>query len=237
MKLLTWNVYFGGHMFEERRDALVAELARMRPDVIALQEVTAEHVEALAELPGYASTFELSDGFLAAGYGVAILARLPIVSMREFALPSDMGRTLLTVELATGITVATVHLESLDEATRRIEQFDLIHRRLASKDRVVLCGDFNLRPDDVEQAAIDRADPAWTDAWLALRFAEPGYTVDTDVNTMRYQLKDKRTQKRIDRVLLRGVTARSIELVGTSPVDVDGTFVSDHFGLLTNLDV
>jgi endonuclease/exonuclease/phosphatase family metal-dependent hydrolase len=185
MKLLTWNVYFGGHMFEERRDALVAELARMRPDVIALQEVTAEHVEALAELPGYASTFELS----------------------------------------------------LDEATRRIEQFDLIHRRLASKDRVVLCGDFNLRPDDVEQAAIDRADPAWTDAWLALRFAEPGYTVDTDVNTMRYQLKEKRTQKRIDRVLLRGVTARSIELVGTSPVDVDGTFVSDHFGLLANLDV
>jgi hypothetical protein len=33
-------------------------------------------------------------------------------------------------------------------------------------------------------------------------------------------------------VLLLGVTANAIELVGTSPIDIDGTFVSDHFGIL-----
>ena len=67
---------------------------------------------------------------------------------------------------------------------------------------------------------------------VALRPEEPGYTVDAVINSMRYQIKQKRTQKRIDRVLLRGVSADAIDLVGTSPIDIDGTFVSDHFGIL-----
>ena len=225
-RLLTWNIYFGGHMFEERRDALVSELARRRPDVIALQEVTPDHVEALGELVGYTSTE------VGGAYGVAVLARVPIVATHEVELPSEMGRTLLVAELASGLTVATVHLESMEEAARRIEQLELIQRRLAGHDRVILCGDFNLAPDSPEQAAID---PAWTDAWVALRPGEPGYTVDSDLNTMRFELKAQRTQKRIDRVLARGVVPRAIELVGTAAIDVDGTFVSDHFGLLVDL--
>lgn len=229
MQLLTWNVYFGGHMFDERRDALVEELARLRPDVIALQELTYEHVDALSTL-SYASTLEISDW--SGGYGVAIYTRLPIASMRELALPSEMGRSLVTVELGSGLTIATTHLESLDEAERRIEQIEIIQRRLASRDRVIWCGDFNLEPKSREQAAID---PSWRDAWTALHPDDPGYTVDTDINTMRYQLKEKRTQKRIDRVLSRGVAATAIELVGTKPIDVDGTFVSDHFGLLATI--
>ena len=213
-------------MFEERRDALVVELARLRPEVIALQEVTVEHLDALYGLTEY--TVEASES-IASGYGVALLSRVPTVRMRELTLPSSMGRTLLEVELASGVTIATVHLESLDEAERRREQLEIIQHRLAHRDPVVLCGDFNLLPDGGEQAAIDAS---WTDAWVALRPDEPGYTVDTDINSMRYQIKQKRTQKRIDRVLLRGVTAATIDLVGTSPIDIDGTFVSDHFGLL-----
>jgi len=232
VQLLTWNVYFGGHMFEERREGLVAELRRRRPEVIALQEVTAEHLPALTELPGYASTIIDSASFEQAGYGVAIFARVPIVATREHALPSAMGRTLLTVELATGLTIATVHLESLDEHDRRSEQLAIIQRRLAGRTRAILCGDFNFTPDGPEQREID---PGWTDAWAALRPAEPGYTVDTDINTMRYQLKERRTQKRIDRVLMRGIAARAIDLVGTAPIALDGTFVSDHFGLAVDV--
>jgi tyrosyl-DNA phosphodiesterase 2 len=232
VQLLTWNVYFGGHMFEERRDRLVAELERRRPEVIALQEVTAEHLQALKELRGYASTLDDSDSFTTAGYGVAIFARVPIVATREFALPSEMGRTLLTVELATGWTIATVHLESLGEHERRIEQLAIIQRRLASRTRAVLCGDFNFTPDGPEQLTIE---PSWSDAWAALRPDEPGYSVDTEINSMRYQLEEKRTQKRIDRVLTRGVAAHAIALVGTEPIDVDGTFVSDHFGLVVDV--
>ena len=96
---------------------------------------------------------------------------------------------------------------------------------------MIWCGDFNLKPESPEQAAIHTT---WIDAWASLR-DEPGYTVDTDLNTMRYQLKDKPTHKRIDRVLSRGMTASAIELVGTEPIDIDGTFVSDHFGLLATL--
>lgn len=132
-----------------------------------------------------------------------------------------MGRTSHAVELATGVMVATTHLESQGEHERRIEQIEVIQRHLASRDRVIWCGDFNLEPESPEQAAIH---PTWIDAW-----------VDTDVNTMRYQLKDKTTRKRIDRVLSRGIIATAIELVGTERIDIDGTFVSDHFGLLATL--
>ena len=102
-------------------------------------------------------------------------------------------------------------------------------------DDAVLVRDMNFTPGDVvENAALD---PSFVDVWPSLRGDEPGYTVDTDVNTMRYQVKSKPTHKRIDRVFLRSRrwTARRIELVGTAPIDRDGTFVSDHFGLEVEL--
>jgi len=91
----------------------------------------------------------------------------------------------------------------------------------------------NFTPDDpIENTALD---PAFVDIWPALRPGEPGYTVDTDLNTMRIQVKSTPVQKRIDRVFSRSARwrARSIELIGTRPIDVDGTFTSDHFGLET----
>ncbi len=236
MRLLTWNVYFGGHCFDERTDALVAELRRRRPEVIALQEVTVElawKLGALGDL-GYASSDANGDSIGAFGYGVVLLARAPARGFRWFDLPSEMGRALVTCELESGLTVATVHLESLDESAARLAQIERIERALAGKPDVVWCGDFNFRPDEPEQAALD---PAWLDAWPALHPDYPGYTVDTDVNTMRFQLKSKPTHKRIDRVLVRGARwrPRTIERVGTTPIDDDGTFVSDHFGLEVDL--
>ncbi len=233
MRILTWNVYFGGHMFEERRDALVAELARRRPEVIALQEVTAPLHEALAALGYWMS----DDGamFHELRYGVVILARVPVRGATILDLPSEMGRKLITVELASGLRVASVHLESgRDERPRRLEQLAVVQARLVRYDDVVWVGDMNFAPGTPEDAAID---PSFVDVWAALHPGDPGYTLDTDVNTMRLQLKSNPAHRRIDRVFLRGtrLRARTIERVGTAPVDLDGTFVSDHFGLEVDL--
>ena len=236
VRVLTWNVWFGGHMFDERCAALLAELQRRRPDVIALQEVTRELLYDLLAAPWIRAAYQVSQCAVQA-YDVVILSRLPIRRLAELALPTDMGRRLLVAELACGLAVATVHLESTrEEAGTRATQLRILQPALAGRyEDVVLVGDMNFQPDDpVENAALD---PSFIDVWPAMHPGDPGNTVDTDVNTMRLQVKSTPVRKRIDRVFLRSRhwRTRSIELTGTRPIDVDGTFVSDHFGLETVL--
>lgn len=236
VRLVTWNTWFGGHMFEDRRDALLAELERRRPDVIALQEVTQALLRGLLAAPWIRAGYQVSQRDVVS-YDVVILSRLPIRRMAELELPTEMGRRLLIAELACGLAVATVHLESTSEEARtRAEQLRIIQPALAARyPDAVLVGDMNFEPGDaLESAALDAT---FVDAWPALRPGEPGYTVDTDVNTMRLQVRSTPTHKRIDRVFVRSARwrAQSIELVGTRAFDVDGTFVSDHFGLETVL--
>lgn len=237
LRLVTWNVYFGGHMFEERAEALVAELAQRRPDVIALQEVTPELLAVLVAVPWVRAGYQLSDvdGRTLAGYGVVVLSRLPIRRLAAIELPSEMGRRLLIAELACGLTVATVHLESMAGYERaRLAQLAIIQAALAPAADVALVGDMNFAPGSEEDRAVA---PALVDVWPALHPGEPGYTVDTDRNAMRRQLKSTPTHKRIDRVFLRSDRwrATAIAQVGTRAIDIDETFVSDHFGLEVTL--
>ena len=68
-----------------------------------------------------------------------------------------------------------------------------------------------------------------------IRPDDPGYTVDTDVNRMRWEMQPRRTRKRIDRMFLRSagrLRPEHIELVGERAAPGDPTlFASDHFGL------
>jgi endonuclease/exonuclease/phosphatase family metal-dependent hydrolase len=234
LRVLTWNVWFGGHMFDERADALLAELERRRPDVIALQEVTPALLALIARAPWVRAGYQLSDeeGWSLRRYGVLLLSRRPLCHLSLRDLPSRMDRALLVAELACGLTVATVHLESTAGcAAERAIQLGIIQPVLAGHGDVVLVGDMNFAPGAPRETAV--LDPALVDVWPALHGAAPGFTVDTDVNTMRFQAKSVHDQKRIDRVFLRGQRwrASSIELVGTAPFDDAGTFPSDHFGL------
>lgn len=240
LRLLTWNIYFGGHQFEERRDALFAHLERLDPDVVALQEVIPELLTPLLEQEWvrrrYHVGLQLDDHYEPIGrYGVILLSRVPVERLWQVELPTGMERALLCARLANGLTVGTVHLESLGERDYRVLQLAIIQPRLLDAGDAVLVGDMNFSDADRDETmTLDRR---FTDVWKALRPGEPGFTVDTDLNLMRYQLKQRRAQKRIDRVLLAGPTwkATSISLVGTEPIHADGTFVSDHFGLLVEL--
>jgi tyrosyl-DNA phosphodiesterase 2 len=239
LRVLTWNTWFGDHMFDERRAALLVELERRRPDVIALQEVTPELLGALADAPWVRHDYQLSEIELWQRYDVALLARVPIRRLTALDLPTQMGRRLLVAELACGLAVGTVHLESMKESSEpRARQLRLIQPYLAGLgDDTLLVGDMNFKPDDeLETAALE---PELVDVWPALHPDDPGYTADSEKNPMRFALKPKLSRKRIDRVFLRGRTWKptAIELVGTSPIDADGTFISDHFGLEVTLAV
>jgi tyrosyl-DNA phosphodiesterase 2 len=233
VRVLTWNVWFGGHMFDERCAALLVDLERRTPDVIALQEVTRELLADLVAAPWVRRGYQLSDLELWQTYDVVLLSRIPIRRLSALSLPTRMGRRLLVAELASGLAVGTVHLESMKESIQpRATQLRLIQPYLRGLgDDAVLVGDMNFKPDDtVEQAALE---PEFVDIWPLLRPDEPGYTADSQINRMRFSLKPALSRKRIDRVFLRSTRWRptAIELVGTEPIDADGTFTSDHFGL------
>jgi endonuclease/exonuclease/phosphatase family metal-dependent hydrolase len=238
LRVLTWNIWFGGHMFDERRDALFAELARRQPDVVALQEVTPELLEPLLAEPWLRDGWQISTRNVE-HYDVVILSRQPIRRMSRIDLPSSMGRNLVIAELACGLSIATVHLESTDvEAPARVAQLAIIQPALLEHHPDVLfVGDMNFPPSAARETAA--LDPRFVDVWPALHGDAPGFTMDTDINLMRLQVKSRPTHRRIDRMFVRSARwqAKSIELVGTAAFDSDGTFVSDHFGLEASFTV
>ena len=91
---------------------------------------------------------------------------------------------------------------------------------------------------DAAEPETSSLDPAFRDVWSVLHPGEAGYTVDTDVNLMRWQVKEKVTRKRIDRVFARGgLLPTSIRLFGDRCVGGDPElFASDHFGLHATFD-
>jgi tyrosyl-DNA phosphodiesterase 2 len=232
LRIVTWNAWFGGYRFEARVAALLAELARRGPDVIALQEVTTPLLAAILGEAWVRAAYQVSE-LDVLGYDVALLSRVPIVRLTSVPLPTGMGRRLLVARLACGLDVATVHLESTSAcAEERAAQLRIVQPFLAREgEDAVLVGDMNFEPGaPLETAALD---PSFVDVWPLLRPGEPGWSVDSERNPMRWDARPgKPSQKRIDRVFARARRWRpeAIELIGTSPIE-PRTFISDHFGL------
>jgi len=170
------------------------------------------------------------------GYDVLLLSRREVGSFAMIELPTMMGRRLLVAELACGLTVATVHLESLrDRASWRATQLGIILPWLAETYAdSLLVGDMNFGDDDPVESELVAP---LVDVWRALHPGDAGFTIDSDLNSMRLAASGIPAHKRLDRVFLRSQRwrATAIERLGTEPIDDVGTFISDHFGLLTTL--
>src|SRR5262245_24575484 len=98
LRIVTWNVWFSAYRFWQRAAALLEELERRRPDVIALQEVTAPLLALIHDAPWVRAGYQVSELDLL-GYDVMVLARAPIAELATLALPSGMGRRLLIARL------------------------------------------------------------------------------------------------------------------------------------------
>jgi tyrosyl-DNA phosphodiesterase 2 len=233
-------VWFGAHRFEERVPLLIDAIGRADADVIALQEVTPEFNAYLRAAPwadDYAATARIGD------YGCVLASRLPVTRAAWHVLPTRMGRTLVVMDvIADGVpvTLATVHLESMaSETDTRVRQLvDIFPILGGCHPTRVLCGDMNFTPDDAAETAA--VTPGWTDVWAALRPADPGFTMDSERNAMRWEVKPKVTRKRLDRVFTHGAAleARAIALYGDQPAPGDPTlFASDHFALCARFEI
>jgi exodeoxyribonuclease-3 len=167
MKLITWNV----NSVRTRLPRLLGVLQRHAPDVACLQELKCVD----AEFP--------ADEVRAAGYhavvhgqktynGVAILARSePADASRGFGDGGDDAQSRFLVATVAGVRVACAYVPNGGEVGSDKWAYKLAWygRLRAWLDRAadpaqpfVLCGDFNVAPDDTDVAKPE----AWADSVL-----------------------------------------------------------------------
>ncbi len=238
LRVLTLNTWFDDYQRNARMRAQLALFEELKPDVIALQEVTSdgllwlEHsswIQAHYAMPSRASV-PLAD----AGYGVTLCVRGPVQSFEYHPLPSGMGRGVLVADLGGGVGIGTVHLESMRfNGDLRALQLEHCQRVLDRHAIALLVGDFNFCSTSKEESGL-RA--PWNDVWMVKD--SHGWTVDTVVNEMRVVEGDGLKQRRYDRVVMRDRTRSwrivDVKLVGTEPI-APSVWVSDHFGVLAEL--
>jgi tyrosyl-DNA phosphodiesterase 2 len=236
LTVTTYNIWNDSNHAQQRYLAIAELLSRRRTDVIVFQEVTPDALGLFLGQPWIREEYVRAAvvGEDAGGYGMLMLSRLPVSSVTYTRLPTRQSRGFLRAELpinGTRTVVCCLHLDS-GKSSRRLRRWQLrrIFGTLRSAEDAVLLGDFNMRDDEDGHIAAP-----YLDVWPALRPDEDGFTEDTSINLMRYDMKDKHRHVRFDRVLLKGGhwAAREIELLGTEPISAElpRIFPSDHFGV------
>lgn len=236
LTLATYNIWFDSKHAEQRYLAIADLLSTRSPDIMVFQEVTPAALDILLAQPwvrdGYLRVAVVGAEF--GNYGMLMLSRLPITRASYTRLPTRQQRGFLRAQFSVNggrLDVCCIHLDS-GKASSRLRGWQLrrIFTALKTSEDAAVLGDFNMR--DAENGRIK---PPYCDVWPALRPDEDGFTEDTSINLMRYDMKDKHRHVRFDRVLLTGSqwTATNIELLGTEPIaaDLPRVFPSDHFGV------
>ena len=162
MNLASWNV----NSLRMRLPNLLAWLRAAGPDVVCLQETKVHDDEFPAfelMVAGYETAFWGEPNY----NGVAILSRLPIEDVRR-GLPGDAddasaARRLLTARVG-GITVMNAYVPNgqaigTDKHVYKMTWLDRLARHLEADhdpaQPLVLCGDFNIAPEDRDVYAPD----------------------------------------------------------------------------------
>jgi exodeoxyribonuclease III len=165
MKIATFNV----NGITARLPELLAWLERTRPDIVCLQELKAPQErfpEAALDAAGYGAVWHGQKSW----NGVAILARGSKPVERRRVLPGDpQDLHSRYIEATVGkIVVGCLYLPNGNPAPGpkfdyKLGWFDRLHRHaaelLASKAPVVLAGDYNVMPTELDVYAPER----WVD--------------------------------------------------------------------------
>jgi exodeoxyribonuclease-3 len=154
MKLATYNL----NGIRARLPRLIEWLEREKPDVVALQELKcADEALPIADIEaaGYGAVWHGQKGF----NGVAILSRGDAPQLRRMGLPGDPddSHSRYIEAEAQGVIVGSLYLpngnpvgtEKFDYKIRWMERLGAHAAELLKNERpVVLCGDWNVVPED-----------------------------------------------------------------------------------------
>ncbi|MBW2270418.1 MAG: endonuclease/exonuclease/phosphatase family protein [Deltaproteobacteria bacterium] len=251
-----------GSSVAERIHAIGAEIPRVRPDVIAFQEVWTQSARRALTRAGRSAGLQhawSAKDALGAG-GLLLLSRWPLESPRlqRFSLPQlptrpdhldyygRKGFIAVRIALPSGpLHLLTTHLQarygrhvSHEYRSVRVGQIIELATELdRARDPVVLLGDLNFREIDDEYRVLAGLTQL-RDAAAETGWREP--TVDSS-NPFR---KSTASHKRIDYVFIRdgdtsGLRVRALGRAFDERFEIDGrpaTF-SDHAGLVAELEI
>lgn len=243
MDVVTLNIWHDREDWPRREALIVAELERLQPDVIFLQEVLQDEglpnqAERLAHRLGYACHFVSVDPpDRARRYGNAILTReVPIASGEKKLRPMEDYRIAgwaraIVDGLPVNLYVAHLNFTDPSGAMRAQQIADLQDFVDATRGGapVVIAGDFNTPGNSPELAPLrDR----YLDAYAAL------HTSPDDGSAEHVTLNPKHHDRaqRIDLIyaqrdaLVPLESRRVFDQLGT-----DGAWPSDHFGMWARL--
>jgi exodeoxyribonuclease-3 len=156
MKLVTWNI----NGIKARNARVLAWVQAKRPDVLCLQELKNEDPTSFFE-PLRALGYDIALFGQKAYNGVAILSRAPLADVRRgFADEADADpQARLLTATTFGLRVTCAYFPNGESVTSDKFRYKLswmarLRDRLAADLRgrpdAVLCGDFNVAPEDVD---------------------------------------------------------------------------------------
>jgi exodeoxyribonuclease-3 len=246
MKIATYNV----NGVNGRLDVLLRWLSEARPDIVTLQELKSERfpAEAIAAA-GYDAIWHGQKSW----NGVAILSRVgtPVETRRGLPGDPDPGQSRYIEAAVNGILVAGLYLPNGNprpgpKYDYKLAWFERLHAHaaelLASKAPVVLAGDYNVMPteldvykperwiDDalfapeVREAYAALVAQGWTDALRKLHPEERIYTF------WKYwrQSFERDAGLRIDHLLLSPKLAKKLVAAGVDRTPRGWDKTSDH---------
>jgi endonuclease/exonuclease/phosphatase family metal-dependent hydrolase len=260
LRVLTMNVLGPANPGWARRSALLAaELHRLAPDVVALQEVPCRpDLEVVHQLlgPGYHVTpfTQVADdgvgGVLATRRPHRVIEELDHRSVeREPALPW-CATLIVEVETEVGKVLVAHHKPSWPftyeyEREQPLAAAGAIESHARDGLHAVVLGDFDATPDAASMAfwrgrrSLDGVSVCYQDAWETLHPTDPGLTFTAENPLVRAGEVATAVSRRIDYVLVRALrhgptlAVRACQRVLDAPVD--GVWASDHFGVVADL--
>ncbi|HEY3683616.1 MAG TPA: endonuclease/exonuclease/phosphatase family protein [Streptosporangiaceae bacterium] len=245
-----------------RRANLRAELRRLAPDVVALQEVVrTDGRDEAAELLGDGWHIAWCSVRTADGLGSALAARWPFGRRREVdggapvrdgsfwyvsllaevEAPPPFGPLLLVHHKPVWRYGHEPERELHAVATARAAE-----EMLAGTDRhAILLGDLDAAPDSAAvrfltgRQSLHGAGACYQDAWAALRPDDPGHTFTPHNPLVRAGDMPTGPGRRIDYVMVRCSSwGPTLEVVACDRVGTDPSApISDHYGIVADLRV
>jgi endonuclease/exonuclease/phosphatase family metal-dependent hydrolase len=259
LRVVTLNIWNRMGPWEARREVIRAGLRDLAPDLVGLQEVVrmeGEYVfDQLAELAdglGFHVAYGRSHEAKPWGLGNAILSRWPIATSRTFSLAgTDEARCLLFCEVDSPfgtIPFFCTHLNwQLHHGHVRQSQVKQIAAHVTqhapeSGFPPILVGDFNAdeAADEIRYLRgytdLGGGCVYFADAFACAGDGSPGHTWH---RKNPYAAPLREPNRRIDYVFVRGPDGQGrgeplrARVVFDEPVD--GTWASDHFGVLAEI--
>lgn len=245
LRVATLNLWGRRGPWPDRLPLIRAELRRLTPRLVGLQEVMRDDSCQATEIAsglGYEVVYAPAATFDEGVLGNALLTDLPVLDRQVLPLPTapraEPRALLYALVDAPGVGAVAVFVTHLDwqpsHGAERLAQVRFIADQAAALPpdgvRRVVMGDFNAAPETEEIRWLVSA--GFADAWASGGDGSPGETF-TPVNA--YARRSAETTRRIDYIFLGPggrVEPRTSLAFRTPEGEV---WPSDHFGLVADL--